>query len=191
MAISITTLSIAALTFSLGYKTGLSQAPPTPQIEEPPLLPDADQQDTLEELLRQIESAHEKKKSNDFLFPNEIEAPKLPVPEPKKTQTSEHSTVVPSKDQQPEDPRLASINVPQAGWSVQIASFPSEQEAKDKVKSLIKKDLTAYFVKAPINNDTWYRVRIGGYDSKSDAIKGKAELEALLKGSGYLVQKAP
>ena len=191
MAISITTLSIAALTFSLGYKTGLSQAAPAPQVEEPPLLPDAKQQDTLEELLRQIENAHDKKKSNDFLFPDEIEAPKLPVPENQEVETSEQSTVAPSKDEQPSDPRLSDINVPQSGWSVQIAAFKTEEEAKAKVKELIQQDLTAYFIKEPINKKIWFRVRIGGYDTKSDAITGKAELETQLSGSGFMVTKAP
>ncbi len=190
-AISITTLSIAVLTFALGYKTGLSRAAPPPEIVSPPLLPNTEQQDTLEELLRQIEKTHEDSRSTDYLFPDEIDAPKLPMPEEEKIVEKTVSEIRPASDNAPANPKLSDIDVPNDGWAVQISSFPSEAEAQKTITSLKKKELAAYFVVANIEGKNWYRVRIGGYRTKEMAHKGRNELSVLLGGKDYIISKAP
>ena len=61
--LSFTTLGIAVLTFSLGYKVGYSKEVLTENSETVLLLPDIQKQQTLESLLRQIERT-EKKQEN-------------------------------------------------------------------------------------------------------------------------------
>jgi photosystem II stability/assembly factor-like uncharacterized protein len=61
------------------------------------------------------------------------------------------------------------------GYTIQIASAPSEAEARALVQELKSKRIEAYWVKAEVpGKGTRYRVRIGRFTSQSDA---KAEAE--------------
>lgn len=61
------------------------------------------------------------------------------------------------------------------GFTIQVASSPSEAEARSSVASLQAKGLEAYWVKAAVpGKGTRYRVRIGQYKSQAEA-KAKAD----------------
>ena len=51
-ALGVTTLFIAILSFFIGLKMGQNQAGPATAAAPPPLLPDPEKEDALEELLR-------------------------------------------------------------------------------------------------------------------------------------------
>jgi len=72
--------------------------------------------------------------------------------------------------------------VPNGAYAVQVVSTKDAGAAEGIVKKLKKRGYRAYKVRAEIaGKGTWYRVRVGGVDSKADA-------ERLLKklaGQGY------
>src|SRR5262245_19293445 len=69
------------------------------------------------------------------------------------------------------------------GFTIQVASSPSEAEPRATVASLQAKSLEAYWVKAAVpGKGTRYRVRIGQYKSPAEA---KAKADQLL-GRGVI-----
>ena len=191
-ALSITTLGISILTFSLGYKVGLTQAAPVPEVRTPPLLPAADQQDTLEELLRQIEKAQENAEATDYLFPDENKEAALPVPTQEKEEEEEGSASnVRQGKEEPETPEFTEQTLPGSGWAVQVGSYPSLSEAQERISALQESDLEAYYIVAAVNDQNWYRVRVGGFRTKEAADKGRQTLGNQLDESDFLIYKAP
>ena len=56
-------------------------------------------------------------------------------------------------------------------YTVQIASFPNLDSAKEMEESLKSKTYPVYISKAVVpNKGTWYRVRIGEFSSKYEAM---------------------
>ena len=155
------------------------------------LLPDVNQQDTLEELLRQIEHSYDDSKSNDYMFPNETETPELPTPSKKKKEPAPPSTIRSAKADEPVTAKKINIQLPSSGWAVQLASYKTLDEAKESILNLHSKGLSAYYVKGEVEGKTWHRVRVGGYRTKQLATQGKSELMELLGGTDYVVKKAP
>ena len=70
-ALGITTLFIAILSFFIGLKMGQNQAGPATAATPPPLLPDPEKEDALEELLRQVEDS-QALVSADLSFPSAL-----------------------------------------------------------------------------------------------------------------------
>ena len=189
-AIGLITLALVICTFALGYKTGIAQSKPSSINPNQSLIPYADEQASLEELIRQIESSRTLP-AKDYIFHEELEAQKLPLGLSSDAQFFEKTTISSDKNLNPPTPEITKLNLPTSGWSIQIGSFPSLEEAEDLIADLAEKELDAYYVVALINGDNWYRVRIGGYNSRSLAEKAKKSLSSQLGGTDYLVQKAP
>ncbi|MCS6839118.1 MAG: SPOR domain-containing protein [Bdellovibrionaceae bacterium] len=70
-------------------------------------------------------------------------------------------------------------------YTVQVAAFPSAEEAQKLVTTLTKKNVSAFSVKAnipdkrnPSESKTWYRVNIGLYASVKEAEAAKNEMIA-------------
>ena len=63
-------------------------------------------------------------------------------------------------------------------FTIQIYSEPSLREAEEKMNYLISLGFDAYIQKAYFDDsdELWYRVRVGAYDSKSDALNAAAEI---------------
>ena len=191
-ALSIITLAIAVSTFALGYKAGASQMPSTESMSTPPpLLPQLDEQASLEELIRQIENADSDIRLKDYVFPEEMEAQKLPLGLSSSSELLDKTQISADKNENPPEPEITKLKLPSSGWSVQVGSFPSLEEAEESIAVLAEKNIEAYYVVALINNKNWYRVRVGGYNSKSLAEKGKSKLSTTLGGKDYIVRKAP
>ena len=191
-ALSLITLAIAVSTFALGYKAGATQNPSQDQSPtSPPLLPHLDEQASLEELIRQIENADSDIRLKDYVFPQELEAQKLPLGLSSSKELLDKTQISADKNEAPPEPEITKLNLPSSGWSVQVGSFPSLEEAEENISLLSDKSIEAYYVVALINNKNWYRVRVGGYNSKSLAEKGREKLSTLLGGKDYIVRKAP
>ena len=61
-------------------------------------------------------------------------------------------------------------------FTVQVASYPTAEAAKEHVDSLVKKGFPAFPVEASINGKVWYRVSVGSFKSFNDASKYRAQL---------------
>jgi len=55
-------------------------------------------------------------------------------------------------------------------YTIQVATFPSRVEAEKVTKSLKSKGYKAYIHTLARSRSVWYRVRVGGYNSKDDAV---------------------
>lgn len=74
-------------------------------------------------------------------------------------------------------------------YTVQIGSFNSEEEAKEKVSSLKEQGFSAYFFAANIKGKTWYRVSVGLFSSEAEAKKYKADFTAKTNINSAYIQK--
>lgn len=61
-------------------------------------------------------------------------------------------------------------------FTVQVASYPTSEAAKEHVDSLVKKGFPAFPVEAKINGKVWYRVSVGSFKTFNDASKYRAQL---------------
>lgn len=70
-------------------------------------------------------------------------------------------------------------------YTVQVASYKTEGEAENHSEQLIDKGFPAFPVKAIINGTDWYRVSIGSFKNKKQAIKYQKALtkQAVIKNS--------
>jgi len=62
------------------------------------------------------------------------------------------------------------------GFSVQVAACPSIDYARWLVKKYINRGYEPYITTAVVNGDTYYRVRIGGFETREKAETLKNEL---------------
>ena len=122
---------------------------------------------------------------------SELEAQKLPLGLSSSTELLDKTQIAADKNENPPEPEITKLKLPSSGWSVQVGSFPTLEEAEESIATLSEKNIEAYYVVALINNKNWYRVRVGGYNSKSLAVKGKTSLSNLIGGKDYIVRKVP
>jgi cell division septation protein DedD len=74
-------------------------------------------------------------------------------------------------------------------FTVQVASYPTADAAKEHVDSMVKKGFPAFPVEATINGKTWYRVSVGSFKSFNDASKFRAQLLKQADLPSAIVQK--
>lgn len=74
-------------------------------------------------------------------------------------------------------------------FTVQVASYPTADAAKEHVESMVKKGFPAFPVEAKINGKTWYRVSVGSFKSFNDASKFRAQLLKQADLPSAIVQK--
>ena len=74
-------------------------------------------------------------------------------------------------------------------FTVQVASYPTADAAKEHVDSMVKKGFPAFPVEAKINGKTWYRVSVGSFKSFNDASKFRAQLLKQADLPSAIVQK--
>lgn len=74
-------------------------------------------------------------------------------------------------------------------YTVQVASYKTMQEAEEHSQKLIDKGFPAFPVKAVVKGNSWFRVSIGSFKNRKQAIKYQKNLkkEAVVKNS--IVQK--
>ncbi len=63
-----------------------------------------------------------------------------------------------------------------AGFTVQVASFPTEEEAKKQVETLVRKGFPAFPIEATIAGKTWYRVSLGNFKTQKEAATYRIQL---------------
>jgi DedD protein len=91
----------------------------------------------------------------------------------------------------PEFETVAMAEVPTDGWAVQLGAFKTLQEAEARVAELTRDSVPAYRVSALVRGETWYRVKVGGYATRDDALVGRDRLLKRLGLQTALVGQAP
>lgn len=120
----------------------------------------------------------------------------VPVPVPGKPEVAR--TEVPSPPEKPtpsEDAKSATgssvvrvKSADNARYSVQVGSYPTMKEATSTVEKWKSKGYAAYMMIADIpERGRWYRVRLGGFESRSDAARYLKELQSRESVEGLIV----
>jgi cell division protein FtsN len=84
-------------------------------------------------------------------------------------------------------PTVASTAV--GKYTVQVASYATETEAKEQAAKLASKGFSAFYVPAEVNSKTWYRVSVGLFSDQKSASNYRTELLATQAVSSAIVQK--
>jgi cell division protein FtsN len=74
-------------------------------------------------------------------------------------------------------------------YTVQVASYADENEAKNHAATLKGKGWSAFYVPANVQGRTWYRVSVGIYDSNKAATEARAQFMKDTNSKSALVQK--
>lgn len=86
--------------------------------------------------------------------------------------TTSGPTVVPVRPTSPDFPTSGS-------WTLQVASYSDQGQAEARLASLKAANLPARMLKAEIpGKGTWYRIQIGGFGSREEAISNGGQLRA-------------
>ena len=73
--------------------------------------------------------------------------------------------------------KVAADKVNDGSWTVQVNAYPDERSAKLLVDQLKNKGYNAKVTEVLNKGKTWYRVRVGRYDSKEEAKKVEETLK--------------
>jgi cell division septation protein DedD len=74
-------------------------------------------------------------------------------------------------------------------YTVQVASYASENEAKNHASQLTGKGYSAFYVPASVNGKLWYRVSVGLFSDQKSATTFRTELLSTQAVSTAIVQK--
>ncbi len=194
-ALGTTTLFLAALAFFVGLTVGKRQgAIEVPVAPVATLVGGAEQADSLADLLARVEEAAAAElptaQAGTLSFPDQLKAAELEVVVPDVVEPVDEVPVVALVEAPVETapvPPVPGDGVPTDGWAVQVAAFPTLDEAEARVVALREQDHSAYRIEAFVKGQTWYRVRIGPYGTKGAAEKAALELGESLGQSDLMV----
>ncbi len=195
-ALGLMTICIAVLSFMVGLKVGRSEAPSSEPVATTTYLPDPADGDALETLLHEVERVRSDGADTptELGFPDELSGTEPTPPPAERAPPSDSTVVAPAAGAAPEappPPEAEGAQVPEDGWAVQIAALESATEADQLVTRLLDNGHEAYRTEALVRGTTWYRVRVGGFDSKEDAAEGQGVLSRELGRTDLLVARAP
>lgn len=74
-------------------------------------------------------------------------------------------------------------------YTVQVASYATETEAKEQASKLTAKGYSAFYVPAEVSGKTWYRVSVGLFADQKSATNYRTELLATQAVASAIVQK--
>lgn len=191
-AASITTLTLSLFTGVVGYQSGRQIRNGITLQPNHSLLPDVEQQQTLEALLMEVEEANNIRADHDYQFVRELQQDQ-PISIPEMPKTIDGATVIEANGD------LDSINIeelpstplPTSGWAIQVASYPTLAEANEEISRWEELGQTPYVVKAAVNGDIWYRIRLSGFADKAQAENQRNTIQSQTNEFDYIVVKAP
>jgi cell division septation protein DedD len=198
-ALGIISLSLAALAFFLGLMVGRGQAPSDPQggaIAQASigLISAEMEEDSITELLARVEQAAAEHAPLEFPQALTEDTPQLRLPVALPEEEEPIAVLAADESAQPDAPTPAPVveeavpAPPKKGWVVQVASFPRPEQAEERWRAVrAAGHSNTFLVHALVKGQTWYRVRIGPYESERAANKAKAELSQSLGQQDLLV----
>jgi cell division protein FtsN len=74
-------------------------------------------------------------------------------------------------------------------FTVQVASYPNLNDAENMSSSLVKKGFPAFPIKVSINGQDWYRVSVGSFKTKKEAVEYQQSLKKQGVVKDAVVQK--
>jgi cell division protein FtsN len=74
-------------------------------------------------------------------------------------------------------------------FTVQVASYPTAEAAKQHANELVKKGFPAFPVEATVGGKVWYRVSVGSFKTQKEATLYRAELLKQTTVASAIVQK--
>ena len=195
LALAVTTVCIALLSFFLGVSVGRSSAADGGSGGgAAPLVPDASQQENLEAVLRQ--AARKQENTADFSFQNDLPTdavgdlpPETPPAEVGATSTAPAPVAAPAAPAEVIDPPTGAV--PSGGYAVQVGAYGSAAGADTRVTELSEAGLKAYRVTAMVDGHKAWQVRIGGFSTEGHAKEALPGLRAQLGISDLKVMAAP
>ena len=193
IAVSITTLMLSLFTGVVGYQSGRKLHMETQDTTVASLLPNVDDQASLEELLLEIEQTKHIRSDNDYQFVNELQK-NTPISIPAVPETLDNETVIqadPGALQIPEVAPNVLPTLPTTGWSIQVGSYPTLEESQVQMDRWTELGQEPYVVTASVDGEVWYRVRLSGLSDKAQAEALKETLQGQMNEFDYIVVRAP
>ena len=74
-------------------------------------------------------------------------------------------------------------------FTVQVASYPKEDEAQGMAAELKNKGFSAFYIPAKVKGQTWFRVSVGLFTTQKEAQAYREDLLSRAKVSSAIVQK--
>lgn len=74
-------------------------------------------------------------------------------------------------------------------YTVQIAAFPTEADAKTRAEDLKSKGYSAFYVPANVKGKTWYRVSVGLFATEQEAKVHREEIISKAKLNSAIIQR--
>ncbi len=189
VAVSITTLMLSLFTGVVGYQSGRKLHTGSENASAS-LLPNVEEQASLEELLMEIEQSKHIRADSDYQFVYELQK-NTPISIPEKPTTIQTETVVESDPAALEVPEVVQNPLPTSGWAIQVGSYPSVEEAQAEVVVWSERGQKPYVVTASVDGEVWYRVRLSGLSDKAQAAALQKTLQEQMNEFDYLVVHAP
>ena len=111
---------------------------------------------------------------------------KKPTEKSKHKQNQKKNTI--SNKSNKKKNKVSKKNTNNNSYTIQIAAWPSLEEARDQQLSLINEDIDAYIQRYYRNkhDDVWYRVRVGNFKNKNDAMNFQKQIESIIQSSTWI-----
>lgn len=126
-------------------------------------------------------------------LPAKVAAITQPAPAVKNTQAAQAAALAKIKEMASEERVPASIpakkEITPLHFTVQVGSFPTQDEAEKMTKELSSKGYKTTFVPAKVNGQLWYRVNVGLFGTIKEAQDYKKEFLEKTKVSSAIVQR--
>lgn len=78
---------------------------------------------------------------------------------------------------------------PEGKFTVQVASFSAEDDAKKRSQELQDKGFSAFYLPAKVNGKTWYRVSVGQFPTENEAKVYRHQFIQKTKIESAIIQK--
>ena len=197
-ALGLGTFFFGVLAFLVGLQTGRSGTAEAEVAQVPVgvFVPNIGQIDELDTLLREVELARS-------ALPPQIAEPEVPLNFPTALTQAPQASLLHSTDSSLTEsgaPPIAETgpvrpaSLPMAigrGWSVQLATYATLDDAEAHVAALKDEHPGAYSVAALVDGRSWFRVRIGGFEDQSQAEAALAQLAEQQVAADLRVALAP
>lgn len=114
-----------------------------------------------------------------------VEKPRLTIAPPVEQRLPEivEEPTLPTLAEKEESP--PPITAPPHPWAVQVSAYQSYTQAKDFRNELKDKGFPAYLTEATIKGKKWYRVRLGFYSTKKEAVEVGKRIASEFKIKDY------